>query len=131
MLRHLGFLACGCALMLALACVTEAQTGYGVDANGNLFSFDVTAPGSIPITPIGNVGFVPEGIDFRPGTNQLYAIDIGAATTQLYTINITTAAASPTSAGFPTIDAGSGYNLSGNQRFGFDFNPSTLQADNS
>jgi hypothetical protein len=129
MLRHLGFLAC--ALVFALASVTEAQTGYGVDGNGNLFSFDVTAPGSIPITPIGNVGFTPEGIDFRPGTNQLYAIDVGATTTQLYTVNITTAAATPVGAGFPTLDAGAGYNLSGNQHFGFDFNPSTLMPDNS
>jgi Domain of unknown function (DUF4394) len=131
MLRHLGFLACGCALVFALASVSEAQTGYGVDGNGNLFSFDVTAPGSIPITPIGNVGFVPEGIDFRPGTNQLYAIDVGTPNTQLYTINIATAAATPVGAGFLTIDAGGAYNLSGNQHFGFDFNPSTLMADNS
>jgi hypothetical protein len=131
MLRHLDFLACGCALVFAFARVTEAQTGYGVDGNGNLFSFDVTAPGSIPITPIGNVGFTPEGIDFRPGTNQLYAIDVGTPNTQLYTINIATAAATPVGAGFLTTDAVAGYNLSGNQQFGFDFNPSTLQADNS
>jgi hypothetical protein len=131
MLRHLGFLAFVCALVFALASITEAQTGYGVDANGLLFSFDVTAPGSIPITPIGNVGFVPEGIDFRPGTNQLYAIDVGTPNTQLYTINIATAAATPVGAGFLTIDGGGAYNLSGNQHFGFDFNPSTLMADNS
>jgi len=131
MLRHLGFLAFGCALAVALASVTKAQTGYGVDGNGNLFSFDVTAPGSIPVTAIGNVGFTPEGIDFRPGTSQLYAIDVGATTTQLHTINIATAAATPVGAGFPTVDAIAGYNLSGNQHFGFDFNPSTLMADNS
>jgi Domain of unknown function (DUF4394)/PEP-CTERM motif len=123
--------ACGaCAVALTLGGISLAQTGFGVDANGSLFRFDVTAPGSIPTTTIGNVGFVPEGIDFRPGTNSLYAIDIGPVTSQLYTININTAAATPVGAGFASVVAGS-YDLSVNQRFGFDFNPSTLQADNS
>ena len=131
MSRHLGFLRGTCAVVLTFSGVCQAQTGFGVDGNGNLFSFDVTAPGSIPITPIGNVGFVPEGIDFRPGTNTLYAIEIGAATTQLFTVDISTAVATPVGAGFNTIDAGLGYNLGGSQRFGFDFNPSTLQRDNS
>jgi hypothetical protein len=131
MSRHLGFFARACAVVLTLSGICQAQTGFGVDGNGNLFSFDVTAPGSIPITPIGNVGFVPEGIDFRPGTNTLYAIEIGAATTQLFTVDISTAVATPVGAGFNTIDAGLGYNLGGSQRFGFDFNPSTLQLDTS
>jgi len=128
---HLGFIARACSVTILLAGVCHAQTGFGVDGNGNLFSFDITAPGSIPITAIGNVGFVPEGIDFRPGTNTLYAIEIGATTTQLYTIDIATAAATPVGAGFNTVDGGLGYNLGGNQRFGFDFNPATLQGDNS
>ena len=134
MSRHLGFFARACAVVLSLSTlpvVCHAQTGFGVDGNNNLFRFDITAPGSIPTTSIGNVGFVPEGIDFRPGTNTLYAIDIGTTTTQLYTIDINTAAATPVGLGFNTVDAGLGYNLGGNQRFGFDFNPSTLQGDNS
>jgi hypothetical protein len=118
------------AVILLVASTTHAQTGFGVDAQGNLFSFDVTAPGPIPITPLGNLGFVPEGIDFRPSTNQLYAIDVGATTTQLYTVNTANGAATPVGAGFATTVAGS-YDLSGNQRFGFDFNPSTLQGDTS
>jgi Domain of unknown function (DUF4394) len=129
---QLGFVARACgagAVALTLVGVCQAQIGFGVNANGSLFSFDVTAAGSIPTTTIGNVGFTPEGIDFRPGTNILYAIDIGATTTQLYTININNAVATPVGPGFPSMDAG--YNLTGNQRFGFDFNPSTLQADNS
>jgi hypothetical protein len=89
-----------------------------------LFSFDVNGPASIPITPIGNVGFLPEGIDFKPGTNTLYGIDVGPITTQLYTINIGTGASAPTTASFPSV--GAGYNLTGNQHFGFDFDPSSL-----
>ena len=127
MSRHLGWFARALAITLLACGVGRAQIGFGVDGNGNLFSFDVTLPGSIPITSIGNLGFTPEGIDFRPGTNTLYAIDIGAATTQLYTVNIGTGAATPTSSNFPSV--GADYNLTGNQRFGFDFNPSTLQLD--
>lgn len=120
-------LLCGGALVFACCLPAAAQTGYGVDANFTLFSFDVTSPATS--TTIGNVGFLPEAIDFRPGTNQLYAIDVGATTTQLYTINIANGAATPVGAGFATV--GVDYNLSGNQSFGFDFNPKTLQVDNS
>src|SRR4051794_7324155 len=109
---------------LLLCTVCKAQTGYGVDANGNLFSFDVTAPGPIPVHSIGNLGFTPEGIDFKPGSNILYAIDVGPVKTQLYTVDINTAAATVTSSNFPTI--GGGYNLSDGPRFGFDFIPNTL-----
>jgi hypothetical protein len=122
---------CCCLLVVLLTSASQAQTGYGVDAQGNLFGFDVTAPGPIPTSPIGNVGFVPEGIDFRPGTNTLFAINVDTPLTQLYTIDIGTAVATAVGAGFNTTDAVAGYDLSGNQRFGFDFNPSTLQGDTS
>lgn len=125
--RSMRALLCGAALTLLSPALAHAQTGYGVDANFTLFSFDVTAPATS--ATIGNVGFLPEAIDFRPGTNQLYAIDVGAITTQLYTINIATGASTPVGPGFPTV--GVDYNLSGNQSFGFDFNPKTLQGDNS
>jgi hypothetical protein len=123
MSRHLLFSACACAILLSLTTNASAQTGYGVDSTGNLFSFDVTVPGSIPIVAHGNLGFVPEAIDFKPGTNQLYAIDVGPNTVQLYTVNIVTGAATPTSASFNST--GAGYNLTGNQHFGFDFIPNT------
>src|SRR5262245_33649963 len=99
------------AITLLLTTATNAQTGFGVDAQGNLFSFDVTGVAPIPVTPRGNLGFTPEAIDFKPGTNVLYAIDIGAATTQLYTVDIFTGAATPTSSNFPTV--GADYNLTG------------------
>ncbi len=112
---------CGAALP------TLAQRAYGVDGNGLLYYFDVNAPAAV--TPVGNVGFVPEGLDFRPGTNTLYALDVGAATAQLYTVNVGSAAASAVGPGFNTT--GANYSLAGGQSFGFDFNPTTLQADNS
>jgi hypothetical protein len=116
---------------LALAAAAHAGVGiigYGVNGQGELFSFDVNNP-SAPVQNIGNLGFVPEGIDFRPGTNTLYAIDVGPNVTQLYTVNINTGAATPVGEGFNSN--GTNYSLTGSQRFGFDFNPTTLQGDNS
>src|SRR5215207_11191259 len=100
MSRHLGFFARALAITLSLCGISRAQTGFGVDGNGNLFSFNITLPGSIPINPIGNLGFTPEAIDFKPGTNALYAIDVTATITQLYTVNISTGLATPTSSNF-------------------------------
>ncbi len=116
--------------ILALVCfVTDSfgQIAYGVNSAGTLFRFDTDVPGVV--TELGPVGFVPEGIDFRPGTNSLYAIDIGPNTTQLYTLDITNGSPTPVGAGFSS--AGTGYDLTGNQSFGFDFNPKTLQPDDS
>jgi hypothetical protein len=104
-----------------------AATGYGVNGNGVLFNFDLATPGVV--NTVGNVGFVPEGIDFRPGTDALYALDVGPNTTQLYRIDINTAVATPIGAGFTS--AGANYDLTGNATFGFDFNPTTLQVDDS
>jgi hypothetical protein len=101
-------------------------TAYGVTANGTLFKFDPFNTASA--TTIGNLGVVPEAIDFRPGTKQLYAIDVGATTTQLYKVDTTTAALTPVGAGFPSAVSGS-YSLG--SKVGFDFNPRTLQGDGS
>jgi hypothetical protein len=120
------FSSAAIALLVATS-LCQAQIGYGVNAAGTLFRFDVNSPATV--TTLGNVGFVPEGIDFRPSSNILYAIDIGPNTSQLYTININNAAATPVGAGFTST--GVGYNLIGNQSFGFDFNPTTLQGDGS
>jgi hypothetical protein len=110
-----------------LASTAHAQLGFGVNSAGTLFRFDVDSPSVV--TELGSVGFVPEGIDFRPGTGTLYAIDIGPNTTQLYTINVNNGLATAVGAGFAS--SGANYDLRGNQNFGFDFNPKTLQADNS
>lgn len=116
----------------ALAALAGAQSAnaqalaYGVTANGTLFNF-FTNNVAVANT-IGNLGFTPEAIDFRPGTQTLYALDIGSATTQLYTINVVTAVATPVGPGFASSVSGS-YTLAG--PVGFDFNPRTLQGDGS
>jgi hypothetical protein len=128
-----------CSLRLALAVTgglltasaSHAQVAFGVDSLGNLFSLNVSAPAST--TTIANLGFVPEGIDFRTGTSSLFAIDVGASTAQLYTIDVGTGAATAIGGGFATAGTvgGVSYNLAGATSFGFDFNPTTLQADGS
>jgi Domain of unknown function (DUF4394) len=115
------------SFVFSLAISASAQIGYGVNEAGTLFRFDVDIPAIV--TEIGPVGFLPEAIDFRPGTSELYAIDIGPNTTQLYTLNIVTGAPTAVGAGFNS--SGAGYDLTGNQSFGFDFNPKTLQPDTS
>jgi hypothetical protein len=108
-----------------------ALTAYGVTGNGNLFRFDPDSPGTA--TTIGNMGITPDAIDFRPlapGETDpvLYAIDVGPVIAQLYTVDRTTAAVTSVGPGFPTV--GAGYSLL-DATIGFDFNPRTLQADNS
>lgn len=123
--------ALACAATFALAAAAQAQTGYGVNSAGVLFRFDVNNAGTVNV--INTLSFVPEGIDFRPGTATLYAIDVGAQTTQLYTINIATGEATPVGDGFPSqvLDAGAGSYSLLNATIGFDINPTTLQADGS
>jgi hypothetical protein len=110
----------------------HAQVGFGVDNTGQLFRFNLTTPNN-PVQSVGNLGFVPEGIDFRPGSTTLFAIDIGTSSTQLYTVNLDTGAATTVGASFPSSGSVSGinYNLTASSSFGFDFNPTTLQGDNS
>lgn len=115
------------ASVLAISAAAHGQTAFGVNGNGLLFSFDVDNPSVV--TDIGQLSFVPEAIDFRPDSNLLYAIDVGATTTQVYTIDISNAMSSAVGAGFPSM--GAGYNLRTSDGIGFDFNPTTLQADNS
>jgi hypothetical protein len=121
---------CAIAVAALTAATAQAQSfiAYGVNSSNQLFRFDTATPAAV--TPIGApLSFLPEGIDFRPSSNTLYAIDVGPNTTQLYTIDINTAVATPVGDGFNSADVA--YNLTGNQSFGFDFNPTTLQADTS
>lgn len=125
-------LTCLAGLTIA-ASAASAQYGYGVNGNGILFRFELQNPNG-PAVTIGNVGFVPEGIDFRPGSPDLYAIDVGPNTSQLYKIDITTGAATPVGSGFNSSGGNVGapnYDLGRGQTYGFDFNPTTLQPDDS
>jgi hypothetical protein len=112
--------------------VCHAQIGYGVNSAQQLFYFDVTAPGPIPVTTVGApLSFLPEGIDFRPDSKTLYAIDVGPNTSQLYSIDISTAVATPIGDGFTSAGMVSAvpYDLTTSTAFGFDVNPKTLQPD--
>ncbi len=101
----------------------RAQTAYGINNVGLLYSFNVNSPNAASL--VGNIGFAPDGIDFNPANGQLYAFQVGATNSSLYTIN--------TSTGTPSLvgsfaSVGTGYNLTQASSFGFDFNPKTLQA---
>lgn len=130
-------LSCLFALLASFAMVlgtsnrSIAQTAYGIDDTGNLFRFDVDNPAAV--TDIGNVGFVPRGIDFRPSSHLLYGlqVDVASGQSQLYTIDINNATPTAVGSSFPTSVLGS-YNLGGGTgTLGFDFNPTTLQGDGS
>jgi hypothetical protein len=124
--------AFACAATFALASAAQAQTGYGVTSGRTLFRFDVNSTSMTPTT-VTTLPFLPEGIDFRPGTNILYALDVEADTSQLYTINVLTGDVIPVGDGFPSEVTGQpagNYSLLG-ATIGFDFNPRTLQADGS
>lgn len=107
------------ALKMLLIAVTgagaaSAETIY-VSTTTNLMTFDSANPATITSnrTVVGLLGgSTLEGIDFRPATGELYAIDnIG----QLYRIDPQTAVATPI--GEPAPVAGT--------RFGIDFDPTT------
>ena len=119
-----------CIAVLCISTTAYAQIGYGVNSANQLFRFDVNAMAPAPVINIGApLPFLPEGIDFRPSSSTLYALDVGPNTTQLYTININTGVSTAVGAGFNS--AGPGYDLTTSTAFGFDFNPKTLQPDTS
>lgn len=127
-LRARNFVSLAMALVtFAMSSSALAQLAFGVSSTGDLFRFDVNSPSNVQV--MGNLGVVTEAIDFRPGTNTLYGIDVGPNTTQVYTINITTGAATPVGPGFNS--SGAGYDLAAASGIGFDFNPTTLQFDSS
>lgn len=134
MSRH--FLTVTLSAVVALSFLhnaSHAQIGYGVNGSGQLFRFDVNGIAPAPVTNIGApLAFVPEGIDFRPSSKTLYAIDVGPNTTQLYTIDINTGVASTVGPGFTSSGVvPAAYDLTTSSNFGFDFNPKTLQGDGS
>ncbi|MDX1964880.1 MAG: DUF4394 domain-containing protein [Pirellulales bacterium] len=128
MLRQLAWVGLTLCALVCWTATASAQQAYGVDSTGKLFWFDVNTPSVVnDVGVISGIALnsIPEAIDFRPGSLSLYAIDIGPNTSQLYTIDLNTAVATPVGAGFTST--GVGYDLLGNQKFGFDFNPTTLQ----
>ncbi len=110
-------------------------TGYAYNATGQLFSFPLTNPAAVtPIGPAGN-GTDVKGLDFRPGTFNLFSISVGAAASQLGLVNISTGGVTNVGAGFPNTDNVvpmlATYSVDPASQFGFDFNPTTVQSDGS
>jgi hypothetical protein len=117
-MKSIGIALLVCAGLLGVASNSPAAVIYGVDDSSGqtLISFDSSSPGAlqsgVAISGLQSNETV-KGIDFRPATNQLYAL---GSTNRLYTLNVLTGVASQVGVG-PFAPPLSGSN------FGFDFNP--------
>jgi hypothetical protein len=114
-----GASAMACAIgAFVFAPAAHGVLVYAVTEQNILVSFDSSSPGTILNgVAIGNAGQDDiQGIDFRPQTGALYAVD---AHSNLTTINVTSGAVTPVNGGAnnPINPALNGSN------FGFDFNP--------
>lgn len=99
-----------------IAVETDPQVVFGVTASNRLVSFNAGAPGTVLTTQTisglaGNETII--GLDFRPATQELYALSSGG---RIYLLN--------TSTGVATLVSAAPLNptLNGNI-FGFNFNP--------
>jgi hypothetical protein len=107
-----------CASLFGVACESNAAVIYAIDESSGqtLISFDWATPQTL-LSGAAISGLQPnesiKGIDFRPSTNQLFAL---GSTSRLYTLNLSTGAATQVGAGPFAIP------LDGSN-FGFDFNP--------
>lgn len=115
--RNLILAACAfTAVAMASASTATAAIVYGVTTTNTLFRVDSSAPGAI-LSGFAISGFSANNenivaIDFRPLTNELYAL---GSFGQVYTVNLATAALTAVGAGIGPING---------TAFGFDFNPS-------
>jgi hypothetical protein len=118
-MRKIIFALALCLSATLLASQSHAVLIYAVDDSSGqtLVSFDSSSPGSYQ-NGVAISGLLQnetiKGIDFRPSTNQLFAL---GSTSRLYTLNVLTGAATevpPPGAFTPTLNGST---------FGFDFNP--------
>lgn len=131
----IGLLALG-VLCHATSSVAKPY-GYAYNSSGQLFTFDLTNPGSvIPVGP-ATAGANARGIDTRPGTDTLYAVDVleGSSQVQVFTIDPTTGSRTAVGPAIPaagTAGDTNPYTIStASAAYGLDFNPTTLQGDGS
>lgn len=117
-MQHVSKLAFGLSLAAGLgsfASATQAAVVYGVTVDNTLVNFNSAAPGTlldaVPISGFTVTNETIRGIDFRPATNELFAL---GSFGQLYTLNKNTAV-------LTAVGASAGP-MSGSA-FGFDFNP--------
>jgi len=108
-----------CAGFLSLSPGAYAELIYGIDDSSgqSLVSFDSSSPGSL-LSGVAISGLQTnetiKGIDFRPSTQQLFAL---GSSSRLYTLHPVTGVATevpPNGAFTPTLNGSA---------FGFDFNP--------
>lgn len=116
--KFLGLpLLAGVALMGGMTTPSNAATIYALTDNNSLIGFDSSAPGtqtfSSAISGVAS-GDTLANIDYRPATEQIYAI---GTSNQLYQITISGATASATPVGTPLALGVTG------TRYGFDVNP--------
>jgi hypothetical protein len=118
-MRKIIFALALCLSATLLASQSHAVLIYAVDDSSGqtLVSFDSSSPGAYQ-NGVAISGLLQnetiKGIDFRPSTNQLFAL---GSTSRLYTLNVLTGAATevpPPGAFTPTLNGST---------FGFDFNP--------
>lgn len=105
----------GLAGLASAAPAMAAETVYGLTASNKLVTFASDKPGltSTPLAVTGlQAGEDIVGVDFRPATNQLYAV---GSTSRLYVVDTVTGAATQVGAVFATPLSGT--------TFGVDFNP--------
>jgi hypothetical protein len=108
-----------CVGFSSLSSVLRAELIYGIDESSGqtLVSWDSSSPSSLQngVAVSGlQSGETIKGIDFRPSTNQLYAL---GSFSRLYTVNVNTGVATevpPPGAFTPSLNGSA---------FGFDFNP--------
>src|SRR5258708_6698819 len=104
---------------------TLLSTLYALDTTNDLLRFDSATPGTIdqntPITGL-TAGQTLVGINFQPGTGQLFGLGQNAANTfgQLYTIDTTSGSAATVGAGFSLPQAAT---ASSSGFVGFSFDP--------
>jgi hypothetical protein len=118
-MKSIAIALIACAGLLSLSTAAQAALIYGVDDSSgqSLISFDSSAPGSV-LTGVAISGLqtneTVKGIDFRPATNQIFAL---GSSSRLYTLHPLTGVATevpPPGAFTPTLNGSA---------FGFDFNP--------
>lgn len=109
------WIVCIAGSLGATSAASAAETIYGLTASNKLVTFASDRPGltSTPLAISGlQAGEDVVGVDFRPATNQLYAV---GSTSRLYLVDTVTGVATQVGAQFATL-------LSGTS-FGIDFNP--------
>ncbi len=118
-MRHravLTWIVCIAGCLAATGSAHAAETIYGLTASNKLVTFASDQPGltSTPLAISGlQAGDDVVGVDFRPATNQLYAV---GSSSRLYLVDTVSAVATQVGSGtFSTPLAGTS--------FGVDFNP--------